>query len=34
MQVMLFTRFERFWHWTQALLIFGLLFTGFNQAAR
>ena len=24
----LFSRFERFWHWTQAVLIFGLLFTG------
>jgi thiosulfate reductase cytochrome b subunit len=27
---MLFTRFERFWHWTQMTLIFILLFTGFN----
>ncbi|NWO08157.1 MAG: cytochrome b/b6 domain-containing protein [Alteromonadaceae bacterium] len=27
---MVFKRFERFWHWTQALLIFVLLFTGFN----
>ena len=27
---MIFKRFERFWHWTQALLIFVLLFTGFN----
>jgi thiosulfate reductase cytochrome b subunit len=26
----LFTGFERFWHWVQAVLIFGLLFTGFN----
>ena len=28
-QVKLFTGFERFWHWSQMLLIFGLLFTGF-----
>jgi len=27
---MIFKRFERFWHWSQALLIFLLLFTGFN----
>ncbi|MBI5255911.1 MAG: cytochrome b/b6 domain-containing protein [Burkholderiales bacterium] len=26
----LFTRFERFWHWTQALLIVGMLVTGFE----
>lgn len=26
----LFTRFERFWHWTQALLIIGMLVTGFE----
>lgn len=26
---LIFTRFERFWHWTQAVLIFGLLFSGF-----
>ncbi|WJW74287.1 cytochrome b/b6 domain-containing protein [Thiohalobacter sp. IOR34] len=26
--VMIFTRFERFWHWSQAALIFTLLFTG------
>ncbi|MHA3885484.1 cytochrome b/b6 domain-containing protein [Stutzerimonas degradans] len=25
----LFTRFERFWHWSQALLIIALLFSGF-----
>jgi thiosulfate reductase cytochrome b subunit len=25
----LFTRFERFWHWSQALLIITLLFSGF-----
>jgi thiosulfate reductase cytochrome b subunit len=29
--VKLFTGFERFWHWTQALLIFGLLITGFGM---
>lgn len=29
-QIMLFTRFERFWHWSQVLLIFMLLFTGFD----
>ncbi|HMM53009.1 MAG TPA: cytochrome b/b6 domain-containing protein [Burkholderiaceae bacterium] len=28
-RIYLFTRFERFWHWTQAALIIGLLFTGF-----
>jgi len=27
-RVMVFSRFERFWHWSQAALIFGLLFTG------
>ena len=27
---MLYTRFERFWHWSQAALILVLLFTGFN----
>lgn len=29
-RVMIYTRFERFWHWFQALLIFMLLFTGFE----
>ena len=29
-QVQLFTGFERFWHWAQAILIFGLLLTGFE----
>jgi len=29
-RVMLFTRFERFWHWTQMVLIMLLLFTGFG----
>ncbi len=28
--VKLFTGFERFWHWTQMVLIFGMLFTGFE----
>ncbi|KAA6186064.1 cytochrome B [Thiohalocapsa marina] len=28
-RVKLYTGFIRFWHWTQAALIFGLLFTGF-----
>lgn len=28
-RVMLFSRFERFWHWAQMALIMGLLFTGF-----
>jgi len=28
--VMIYKRFERFWHWSQALLIFGLLITGFE----
>ena len=26
----IFTAFERFWHWTQALLIIGMLVTGFE----
>ena len=29
-RVMIYKRFERFWHWCQALLIFTLLFTGFE----
>ncbi len=29
-RVYLYTRFERFWHWTQALLIIGLGVTGFE----
>ncbi|RTE65663.1 cytochrome B [Amphritea opalescens] len=29
-RVMVFKRFERFWHWSQAALIFFLLFTGFE----
>ena len=29
-RVMLYTRFERFWHWTMALLILGMLITGFE----
>ncbi len=28
--VMLYTRFERFWHWTMSLLILGMLLTGFE----
>jgi thiosulfate reductase cytochrome b subunit len=27
-QVMIYTRYERFWHWSQAVLIFALFFTG------
>ncbi|MGE4404668.1 cytochrome b/b6 domain-containing protein [Pseudomonas sp.] len=27
----LFTRFERFWHWSQAALIIALLFSGFSM---
>ena len=26
--VMIYTRYERFWHWSQAILIFMMLFTG------
>lgn len=29
-KVMIYQRFERFWHWCQAALIFSLLFTGFE----
>lgn len=29
-KVLIFNRFERFWHWTQATAIFVLLFTGFG----
>jgi thiosulfate reductase cytochrome b subunit len=29
-KVMIFKRFERFWHWSQALLVFSLLLTGFE----
>lgn len=29
-KIYLYTRFERFWHWVQALLIFMLLLTGFE----
>ncbi|MBB4304997.1 thiosulfate reductase cytochrome b subunit [Rhodobium orientis] len=28
--VMIYTRYERFWHWSQAALIFALFFTGLN----
>jgi Ni,Fe-hydrogenase I cytochrome b subunit len=29
-RIYIFKRFERFWHWTQALLILTLLVTGFE----
>lgn len=29
-KVYLYKRFERFWHWSQTLLIFSLIFTGFE----
>ncbi|HMV05023.1 MAG TPA: cytochrome b/b6 domain-containing protein [Accumulibacter sp.] len=29
-RIYIFTRFERFWHWTQALLVIGMLLTGFE----
>lgn len=29
-RIMVFKRFERFWHWSQAALIFFLLFSGFE----
>ncbi len=29
-KVKVFSRFERFWHWTQVVLIFSLLFSGFG----
>ena len=29
-KLFLYTRFERFWHWAQAVLIIVLLFTGFE----
>ncbi len=29
-RIYIFKRFERFWHWTQALLIIGMLVTGFE----
>lgn len=29
-RVLLYTRFERFWHWTQMVLIVGLMVTGFE----
>ena len=29
-RIYIFTRFERFWHWAQALLIIGMLVTGFE----
>lgn len=30
MKVMVYKRFERFWHWSQAALIIGLMLTGFE----
>lgn len=30
MRIYFYTRFERFWHWVQALLIIGMLCTGFE----
>lgn len=30
-RILIFSPFERFWHWTQALLIAGLLITGFGM---
>ena len=29
-RIYIFTRFERFWHWTQALLVITMLITGFE----
>ena len=29
-RVYLYTRFERFWHWTQAVLVIALLYSGFD----
>lgn len=29
-RIYIFTRFERLWHWTQAVLIIGMLLTGFE----
>lgn len=29
-RIMIYKRFERFWHWCQAVLIFFLMFTGFE----
>jgi thiosulfate reductase cytochrome b subunit len=29
-RIYIFSRFERFWHWSQALLIIGMLITGFE----
>ena len=29
-KIMIYQRFERFWHWCQAALIFFLMFTGFE----
>ena len=29
-RVMIYKRFERFWHWSQAILIIGMMITGFE----
>ena len=29
-RILMYTRFERFWHWMQALLVFALVITGFE----
>jgi thiosulfate reductase cytochrome b subunit len=29
-RIYIFTRFERFWHWAQALLVIGMMVTGFE----
>ena len=29
-RIYVFKRFERFWHWSQALLIIGMMITGFE----
>ena len=29
-RVMIYKRFERFWHWSQAILIIGMMVTGFE----
>ncbi len=29
-RILMYTRFERFWHWMQALLVFALVLTGFE----
>ena len=29
-RVMIYKRFERFWHWSQAFLVIGMMITGFE----